>query len=58
MQPFNPLSARIFTDLVIRGLSITQESMGREAPRYPPRTRTIKGLYFHDKMTRPWQLRG
>ena len=36
----NPLSARIFTDfglLVIRGQSVTQGSMGRDFPRYPPR---------------------
>ena len=35
---FNPLSAGIFTvlDLVIRGQSVIQESMGHDAPRYPP----------------------
>ena len=37
---FNPLSARIFTVFgrwtFIRGQSVTQRSMGREAPRYPP----------------------
>ena len=35
------LSARIFTDFglleVIRGQSVTQGSMGRDPPRYPPR---------------------
>ena len=36
----NPLSARIFTGFgleVIRGQSVTQGSMGRDPPRYPPR---------------------
>ena len=35
---FNPLSARIFTVFghFIRGQSVTQRSMGRKAPRYPP----------------------
>ena len=35
---FNPLTARIFTVFgqFIRGLSVTQRSMGCEAPRYPP----------------------
>ena len=34
----NPLSAGIFTVFgqFIRGQSVTQRSMGREAPRYPP----------------------
>ena len=37
---FNPLSARIFTVFghlleFIRGQSVTQGSMGRDAPRYP-----------------------
>ena len=35
---FNPLTAMIFTVFgqSIRGQSVTQRSMGREAPRYPP----------------------
>ena len=34
----NPLTARIFTVFrhFIRGKSITQKSVGRDAPRYPP----------------------
>ena len=36
--PFNPLSAAVFTDfgLIIRGQSVTQGSMGRDSPSYPP----------------------
>ena len=38
MKGFNPLSARNFTVFkqFIRGQSVTQRSMGHEAPRYPP----------------------
>ena len=38
IKDINPLSARIFTVFVqfIRGQSVTQRSMGCEAPRYPP----------------------
>ena len=38
MYYLNPLTARIFTVFgqFIRGQSVTQRSMGREAPRYPP----------------------
>ena len=38
LNKFNPLTARIFTVFgqFIRGQSVTQRSMGRDAPRYSP----------------------
>ena len=47
----NPLTTRIFTVFLtfIRGQSVTQRSIGREAPRYPPQcpensSMVVKGL--------------
>ena len=47
--------------LDIRGQSVTQRSMGREAPRYPqqyPGPRSIKRSNFHDEITQHWHLKG
>ena len=46
---FNPLTARIFTvfGMFIIGQSVTQRSMGGDAPRYPPQyTGPQKGQIF------------
>ena len=43
--------------LFIREQSVTQKSMGREAPRYPPQyPRSIKKSNFHDEISRHWYL--
>ena len=48
---FNPLTATLFLD-IIRGQSVTQRSMGREAWVPISVSRSIKRSNFHDEITR------